>query len=107
METLGGAPHVSSPPFKPKVTSISRVEPRCKKSMPTFGDSGLMGSHGPIRHKGSFGSKIFTPMGGFPYGKPPIEYPRKTRPSNFQKWVKKYNGLEDPYDHLASFKQVV
>ena len=46
-------------------------------------------------------------MGGFPLGRPPIDYPRKTRPLNIQKWVKKYNGLGDPYDHLASFKQVV
>ena len=30
--------------------------------------------------------------------------PREVRPSNFQKWVKKFNGLGDPYDHLASFK---
>lgn len=28
-------------------------------------------------------------------------------PSSFQNWVKKYNGLGDPYNHLASFKQVV
>ena len=25
----------------------------------------------------------------------------------FQKWVKKYNGSSDPYNHLASFKQVL
>ena len=31
----------------------------------------------------------------------------KTRPSHFQKWVKKYNGSGDPYDYLASFRQVV
>ena len=31
---------------------------------------------------------------------------RKVRPANFQKWVKKYNGAGDPYDHLASFKQI-
>ena len=29
------------------------------------------------------------------------------RPSQFQKWVKKYNGSADPYDHLATFRQVV
>ena len=28
------------------------------------------------------------------------------RPTNFQKWVKKFNGPSDPYDHLASFKQI-
>lgn len=31
---------------------------------------------------------------------------RRVRPANFQKWVKKYNDLGDPYDHLASFKKV-
>lgn len=30
----------------------------------------------------------------------------KVKPTNFQKWVKKFNGSGDPYDHLASFKQV-
>ena len=30
----------------------------------------------------------------------------KTRPSHFQKWVKKFNGIRDPYGHLALFKQV-
>ena len=29
---------------------------------------------------------------------------RRVRPTNFQKWVKKFNGSGDPYDHLASFK---
>ena len=46
-------------------------------------------------------------MGGIPLGKPLVEYPRKTRPSNFQKWVKKYNGLGEPYAHLVSFNQKV
>ena len=27
---------------------------------------------------------------------------RRVRPANFHKWVKKFNGLSDPYDHLAS-----
>ena len=31
---------------------------------------------------------------------------RRVRSANFQKWVKKFNGSSDPYDHLASFKQV-
>ena len=31
----------------------------------------------------------------------------KTRPSHFQKWVKKFSGFGDPYDHLSSFRQVV
>ena len=78
-----GAPHVSFPPFKLDVTSLPRVESRQQKSMPTFANSGHMRSHGPTRHIGSFGSKFFTPMGGFPHGKPFVEYPKKTRPSNF------------------------
>ena len=35
------------------------------------------------------------------------EYSRKVRPSTLQKLVKKYNGSGDPYDHIASFRQVV
>ena len=31
----------------------------------------------------------------------------KTRPSHFQKWVTKFSGSGDPYDHLATFNQVV
>ena len=31
---------------------------------------------------------------------------RRVRLANFQKWVKKFNGSNDLYDHLASFKQV-
>ena len=30
-----------------------------------------------------------------------------TRPSHFQKWVTKFDGTGDPYDHLAAIKQVV
>ena len=32
--------------------------------------------------------------------------PRKVRPSDFQKWVKRFNGTGDPYRHLASFQQM-
>ena len=32
---------------------------------------------------------------------------KRVKLANFQKWVSKLNGLGDPYDHLASFKQVV
>ena len=53
------------------------------------------------------GSKHFGSMGDFPFGKARTKHPRKTRPSNFQKWVKKYNGSGDSYDSLATFKQVV
>ena len=28
----------------------------------------------------------------------------RTKPSHFQKWVTKFDGTCDPYDHLASFK---
>ena len=31
----------------------------------------------------------------------------QTRPSHFQKWAKKFSGSGDPYDHLASFRQVL
>ena len=33
-----------------------------------------------------------------------IHETRRVRLANFQKWVKKFNGLGDPYDHLASFE---
>ena len=32
--------------------------------------------------------------------------PRKVRPLDFQKWVKKFNGMGDPYHHLANFHQM-
>ena len=35
------------------------------------------------------------------------ENSRKGRPSQFQKWLRKYDGSGNPYDHLASFKQVL
>ena len=31
---------------------------------------------------------------------------RRARPSDFQKWVTKFNGSSDLYHHLASFRQV-
>ena len=30
--------------------------------------------------------------------------PQKVRPMDSQKWVKKFNEMENPYDHLTSFK---
>ena len=30
---------------------------------------------------------------------------KRVRPTNFQKWVKKFNGLGDPYDHLANLNR--
>ena len=33
-----------------------------------------------------------------------IKENKNVRPANFQNWVKKFNNLGDPYDHLASFK---
>ena len=35
-----------------------------------------------------------------------IKTNKKARTTNFQKWVKKFNGSSDPYNHLASFKQI-
>ena len=31
---------------------------------------------------------------------------KRVRLASFQKWVKKFNGSGDPYDHFANFKQV-
>ena len=56
----------------------------------------------------------FTPMfstpdmiKGFSFGKSFFESSRKMIPSHFQKWVKKYSGIGDPYNQLATFKQIV
>ena len=38
--------------------------------------------------------------------KSPLE-PRKVRPCDFWKWVKKFNETGVPYDHVASFQQMV
>ena len=35
------------------------------------------------------------------------DYTRKVRPSMLQKLVKKFDGSGDPYDHIATFRQVV
>ena len=35
------------------------------------------------------------------------EYSQKVRPSTLQKLVKKYDESGDPYDHIASFRQIV
>ncbi|MCO5595516.1 hypothetical protein L7F22_049561 [Adiantum nelumboides] len=32
---------------------------------------------------------------------------RRVQPADFQKWLKRCSGSGDPYDHLASFKQVL
>ena len=106
--TSKGTAHVDfadkprEPPFIPK-----REPTKSKSKFDTSGGKGHLGGCGPTGPRGSSGSKRFTSMIGFPTGKGTTEYPRKTRPSNFQKWVKKYNGSGDPYDHLANFKQVV
>ena len=78
MGTSRETPHVSFPPLKPEFPKISKIEHRHEKGMPTYGDSGLMGSYGPNKLDGSFGSKNFIPMEGFFYGKPLVEYPRRT-----------------------------
>ena len=33
--------------------------------------------------------------------------PTNARPTNFQKWVKKFDENGDPFRHMASFKQVL
>ena len=77
-------------------------EPKVLDSAHPGGFSGESG-HGGSRRTPEFprlgGSKGFS-------GKSLPNSSRKVRPSQFQKWVKKYNGSVDPYDHLATFKQV-
>ena len=64
------------------------------------GESGHGGSRRTPKVPSPGGSKGFSRK-SFP------DSSRKVRPSQFQKWVKKYNGSADPYDHLATFRQVV
>ena len=109
-DSVGG--NASSDTHKDQVKTPPQSRPKDHrkegdKSTHTHGDSGHSGHRGPNGPKGSFGSRHVNFMGGPPTRGAPMEHPRRTRPSNFQKWVKKYNGSGDPYDHLASFKQVV
>ena len=78
-------------PFSPK-----KEPTKSKSEFETSGSKGHLGGFGPIGPGGSAGSKRFTSMMGFPTGKGTTEYPQKTRPSNFQNWVKKYNGSGGP-----------
>ena len=76
-------------------------------SVNTHAMSGHPASKGPTRPLST--SLFHAPLGstGFRPGGSPWETPRsKVRPSHFQKWVKKFSGAGDPYDHLASFKQI-
>ena len=72
--------------------------------------SGHLAGRGPTRPPTPPITPLYhAPMGstGFTPGRSPWTPSRnKTRPSNFQKWVKRFSGSGDPYDHLASFKQV-
>ena len=73
-----------------------------------YGSSGHPATGVPIRPPPT--SSLHTPlttMGFRPSGGTGAPMRGKTRPSHFQKWVKKYNGVGDPYNHLASFRQVV
>ena len=42
----------------------------------------------------------------FSSGKSIFDSSKKMRPYHFQKWVKRYSGTTDPYDHLPTFKRV-
>lgn len=91
-----GPPRPSAPPL-----------PRPTGSVYSYTMGGHPAVRGPTRPPTT--SFYHVPMGstGFTPGRSPWGPSRnKTRPSNFQKWVKKFSGSGDPYDHLASFKQV-
>ena len=53
--TLRGIPHVTFTPSKPQIYHTHPTEHRHERSMPSHGESGLMGSHGPTRLEGSIG----------------------------------------------------
>ena len=106
--TSKGTAHVDFVDKPREPAFIPKKEPtKSKSELDTFGGKGHLGECGPTGPGGSSGSKRFTSLMGFPTGKGTTEYSQKTRPSSFQKWVKKYNGSGDPYDHLATFKKVV
>ena len=94
--------------FRP-VTSTQRVSfvepgPRPMGSGVMYGSSGHPATRVPIRPPPT--SSLHTPLtttGFRPSGAMGALMRGKTRPSHFQKWVKKYNGSGDPYGHLASF----
>lgn len=87
--------------------SFAPIPIRQMGSVNTHASSGHPAIRGPTRPPPS--SPFFGPSGtiGFRPGKSPWEAQcSKVRPSHFQKWVKKFSGAGDPYDHLASFKQI-
>ena len=113
-----GAPKVT---FVDPRTSISGMGGSGYKTEVSLGTSGekpegislkptgsMGGSSGHPAEKVSTGPSI-TPLvtSGVKLGGSMAPNRHKTRPSHFQKWVKKFSGSGDPYDHLASFRQVV
>ena len=91
-----------SPKREDRRRSVGSMEPKvlgspCTGGIGESGESDLGGSKRtsvfprPRDSKGALGKS--TP-----------ELSRKVRPSQFWKWVKKYNGSADPYDHLAPFR---
>ena len=77
----------------PSTTGTSGLRPKTSRSMHVL--SGHLAIEVPTR-----------PLQSTPVHSMGTPTRNKTRPSHFQKWVKKFNGTGDPYDHLASFKQV-
>ena len=112
----------------PSAPPLSILRPTMSVPRVSFREPGipLMGVDG-WRPEGSMGASSGHPATKVPIGPTPIRSSLtplitlgfrptgaggvvtrgKTRPSHFQKWIKKFNGSGDPYDHLASFKQVV
>ena len=72
-----------------------KIQKRAKASLTHRGKRAIQGA---LDQKGQ--EDLWDPKDyfhdGFSYWEGNYENPRKTRPSNFQKWVKKYNGSRDP-----------
>ena len=108
---LKDEPKVSFPdiPKSPKKEERRRPDESREPKVPDSTRTGGIGASGESGHGGSRRTPRFPSSGGSK-GFSRKSFPdssRKVRPSQFQKWVKKYNGSADPYDHLATFRQVV
>ena len=123
-EESRGVPLMARSPTRSHVATNSRVQERSEGVMPSAPPMPEMHIHstlsprrtGPsaqeVPHRSNFTHKTNPRITDareeasayFP-GRM-IHETRRVRPANFQKWVKKFNGSGDPYDHLASFKQV-
>ena len=96
-------------------TGTPSAPPWATKRIPIPGQRGYVDrrieSHGaivePHRHVPAFPDVHRLARGRDAGRRHEDEYTRRVRPSTLQKLVKKFDGSGDPYDHIATFRQVV